>query len=183
MSRRAFTLVELLVVISIIGLMSAIAAVSLNSARVNARNAQRKANLVQLSKALELYYADYGSFPSTGGLGWSVVSGGGNYVVKESTGANGWIPNLAPAYIAVLPTDPNTNTVNLSNMRSECRTVASWNGYVYRSNGTDYKIFANCLPEGAMSLTDQFADPAPWSGTIRGAYRWAVWTPGAADWS
>jgi prepilin-type N-terminal cleavage/methylation domain-containing protein len=181
MSRRAFTLVELLVVVSIIGLMSTIAVVSLSSAKIKTRNTQRKADLVQLSKALDLYYADYGSYPATGGW-WSEVSAGGNFTVKENSGANGWIPNIAPTYIAILPRDPNTNIVNPSNMRGECRMIASWNGYAYNSNGVDYKILAHCTPEGALSVSDQFADPPPWNGTIRGAYRWGVWTPGAALW-
>jgi prepilin-type N-terminal cleavage/methylation domain-containing protein len=41
MRRKAFTLVELLVVISIIGLLSTIAVTSLSSARRQSRNAKR----------------------------------------------------------------------------------------------------------------------------------------------
>ncbi len=182
MPRRAFTLVELLVVIAIIGLLSMIAVVSLSSVRMNARNTQRKANLIQIAKALELYYADHAGYPLTGSAFWGICNEGGNWTAKSDTGSGGWIPDLAPTYLAVLPHDPNENKVNPTSARGECTSAPSWSCYAYKSDGIDYKIVAACTPEGTLSLTDPFADPAPWGATIRGAYRWAVWTPGGASW-
>ena len=57
-SSAGFTLIELLVVIAIIGLLSSMATVSLNSARVKARDARRLADIRQLSLAVELAAAD-----------------------------------------------------------------------------------------------------------------------------
>jgi prepilin-type N-terminal cleavage/methylation domain-containing protein len=53
--RRAFTLVELLVVIAIIGLLSSVAAVSMNSARDKSRYAKTMADVAQIAKAVEVY--------------------------------------------------------------------------------------------------------------------------------
>ena len=61
---RGFTLIELLVVIAIIGVLSSVVLVSLNAARVKARDAARIADIQQIEKALELYYADHGRYPS-----------------------------------------------------------------------------------------------------------------------
>jgi len=58
MNKKGFTLIELLVVIAIIGLLSTMAVVSLNSARVKARDARRLADIKQLSTAIELAAAD-----------------------------------------------------------------------------------------------------------------------------
>ena len=58
-----FTLVELLVVIAIISLLSTIAIVGLQSARIKTRNAKRLADVKQLSTALEMFYDDNGHYP------------------------------------------------------------------------------------------------------------------------
>jgi len=61
--QHGFTLVELLVVIAIIGILSSFAVVSLNSARMKARDALRKGDMAQIRTALNLYYDDNGRYP------------------------------------------------------------------------------------------------------------------------
>lgn len=79
---NAFTLIEILVVIAIIGALTGILLPNFMAARERSRDAQRKSDLKQLQKALELYkldqnppiYVTEGSvantFPSTGST-WS----------------------------------------------------------------------------------------------------------------
>ncbi|MDD2225097.1 MAG: prepilin-type N-terminal cleavage/methylation domain-containing protein [Candidatus Shapirobacteria bacterium] len=59
-----FTLVELLVVISIIGILTMIGAVAYSGVQKKARDVERKSNLDALSKALMMYYNDTGFFPA-----------------------------------------------------------------------------------------------------------------------
>lgn len=56
--KQAFTLIELLVVIVIIGIITGIIVISLGDARDNARDAVRKADINQLSKAVMIYNTD-----------------------------------------------------------------------------------------------------------------------------
>jgi len=63
--KPAFTLIELLVVIAIIGILSTLAVVSLTNARQSARDTKRLADVKQIQTALELYYNDTGSYPSS----------------------------------------------------------------------------------------------------------------------
>ena len=63
-NKKGFTLIELLVVIAIIGLLSTLAIVALNSARLKARDARRASDIKQLQTALELFYAENGAYPS-----------------------------------------------------------------------------------------------------------------------
>lgn len=85
---QGFTLVELLVVISIIGLLSSFAIVSLNTARIKARDALRKGDMAQLRTALNLYYDDYLSYPECDEADWNPDWGSGDDPMGSSP-ANG----------------------------------------------------------------------------------------------
>jgi type II secretion system protein G len=124
MAKRGFTLVELLVVIAIIGLLSTVAVVALNGARSGARDAKRKADLRQISQAIELYSDANGSLPRYS-IGWCT------YISNPSNGYGvGFQSDIAP-YLAKTPLDP---------------TKANQVGdYLYqnRDNVTKYAICAN----------------------------------------
>jgi general secretion pathway protein G len=65
--QSGFTILELLVIISIIALISSIAVFYLQNARIRARDTKRKADISQVQKALSLYFEDYGIYPPLAG--------------------------------------------------------------------------------------------------------------------
>ena len=67
--RSAFTLIELLIVIAIIGILAAIAVPQFQNARVRAQVAQVKAELRTLALACQSYHIDKGMFPPHYDLG------------------------------------------------------------------------------------------------------------------
>lgn len=75
--KPAFTLIELLVVIAIIGILATLGVVALQSARKNARDAKRIADIKQIQTALELYFNNTGQYPSTSTFASGVIENNG----------------------------------------------------------------------------------------------------------
>ncbi|MFA5644648.1 MAG: type II secretion system protein, partial [Patescibacteria group bacterium] len=74
-NKPAFTLVELLVVIAIIGVLATLAMVSIQSARIKARDTKRIADIKQIQTALELFFNDNGLYPASTSVTSSINSG------------------------------------------------------------------------------------------------------------
>ena len=64
-NKQGFTLIELLVVIAIIGLLSTLSILALNSARARARDTKRITDVRQIKQALEMYYNEFNSYPTS----------------------------------------------------------------------------------------------------------------------
>ena len=169
---RGFTLIELLVVIAIIGLLASVVLVSLNGARSKARDTKRRADLHQMSTALEFYYNDNNSsYPSTGGSWRTACSNttyntgcnGGGANSCTFSGASGYIPNLAPTYVTQLPKDPR-DPVN------GC--------YMYASDGVNYMLMAWGTVENCSNIS---ADPMR-RPNYASECDYAVYTSGASTW-
>jgi general secretion pathway protein G len=97
-AQRAFTLVELIVVVAIIGFIASAILVGLTTTQLDARDKRRISDLRQIEAALNLYYSRYNSFPT------------------EASGANGNMStnsvflNAIKPFMQGTPNDP----VNLS---------------------------------------------------------------------
>jgi len=124
-----FTLLEILVVVSIVGILTAVVIGNLGGSNASARDMKRQGDLRNLQSAIETYRNENGRYPSgcrapgnwSGQQGSSFACGGGS---------TQYISNLAPKFIPVLPVDP--------------KPVSGASGYVYQTNadGSVYKLKA-----------------------------------------
>lgn len=114
---RGFTLVEMLVVVAVIAILLGIMLPALSRARARTREAQRKAALYEIRKAIELYLNQYGVLPGLTGPGECATSG------CNSAQPQPWISGLAPDFMSVIPADP----LNGAEWRLRYRPTASGN--------------------------------------------------------
>lgn len=146
---KGFTLVELLVVISVIGALAAIAVFTINpnGQYAKARDAQRKSDVQQIKRVLELFYNDYGQYPC-----WNSGSNCTAAQYSPADFANGSNPKAYPgwnsSYIVKIPSDPTGGNDCASGVTNSCTSGVGNPSYLYVS-GTGagspqaYTIFFN----------------------------------------
>ncbi|MCR4329195.1 MAG: type II secretion system GspH family protein [Candidatus Roizmanbacteria bacterium] len=91
---KGFTLMELLIVITLLGILSGLIFSMLRNASPAARDIKRKQDVEAVKKSLEIYYSDVEAYPtvtSAMGMLW---------------GGNISHPTAAKTYMQVLPRDP-----------------------------------------------------------------------------
>lgn len=129
-SKKGFTLVELLVVMGIIGILASLAVGNFRTTQMRGRDAQRKSDLKQISNALELFYADYGRYPTVSSgkmLACNYVPATGSGTVCN-WGASSFSDGKT-VYFKLLPADPSSGRTYTYNI-------------VAGSNNQKYQLFA-----------------------------------------
>jgi type II secretion system protein G len=102
--RRGFTLIELLVVIVILGILATVGFSSFRTARLKARDAQRKTDASQVRAALEIYYSDRGAYPDDSG--GRIKASGASCNGNTSWGLVWDCGSPTVTYMNPLPSDP-----------------------------------------------------------------------------
>ncbi|OGY64756.1 MAG: hypothetical protein A3J53_02595 [Candidatus Harrisonbacteria bacterium RIFCSPHIGHO2_02_FULL_40_20] len=84
-NKKGFTLIEMLIVISIIGILASIVLVGLGAFRSRGRDTRRIADLREAQGALELYYTKFQQYPSSGLNSWGTMS---QAIINGGVGVN-----------------------------------------------------------------------------------------------
>jgi general secretion pathway protein G len=97
---RGFTLIELMIVMTIMGILITIAAPNLKQSIVRAREAVLREDLFQMREAIDQYYADNGKYPAA---------------LSDLINTQ----DKAKSYLRAIPKDPFTNAEDWVTVASE----------------------------------------------------------------
>ncbi len=126
--QTGFTLIELVVVMAIVAILTAMAAFNFNQARIRARDVQRKSELKQIQNALELFKNDH-------------------YPQRYLSTTEELNILVTSRYMAQLPVDPRQKAV-----------MGSWLNYSYDRVDDLHYFLTACLenqadPDGGTGCT------------------------------
>jgi prepilin-type N-terminal cleavage/methylation domain-containing protein len=151
--RGGFTLIEILVVVSIIGILAAILIANFSDARENAKNKAIRTALSEVQLALEVYKAQNNQYPlAAPACDYLSNSNTTNSAESTSCGSVPYIEGLAPGFIHGLPAHADYGNSN-------CKFVYS----VDSASRSYYKLTAeNCFAgatsqANGVSQNDEFA--------------------------
>jgi len=137
LSKKGFTLIELMVVVAIIALLTGIVTVNLTKSRSKARDAKRVSDIGQLQLALELVFDRCNQYPQ-------VAAGVATISTADVCTKNGTAININ-TFISTIPVPPSAGT-------SETYYRYGTNS-PYAAGGTDY-VLAVRLENPSEVLTD-----------------------------
>ena len=108
-SSRGFTIIELIVVIAILAVLVTITIVSYSGAQGRARDADRRVDIANLVKALEMYYDDNGTYPTASGTN----STAGSIWYSSDTTSWSTFATVLAGILTPLPSDPSNKAGNI----------------------------------------------------------------------
>ncbi len=160
-SRNAFTLIELLIVVAIIGILAAIAVPNFLNAQTRAKIARVKSDMKALGTALESYFIDHNHYPNF--QGWEVPA-------RYNPVSFHLIPLTTPvAYIS---------SVNLKDPFLEVISAGGYDDEVERHsyNYRNYENFNDAINFKAWVLNSMGPDMATNNGLMTEPWARGIWS-------
>lgn len=174
--RKGFTLIELLVVIAIISVLSSVVLSSLSEARIKAKNSVRVQQLKQVQTALEIYYANHGSYPVSRGT----VVGHRTWINECDSLFTGFTGFIIPELVSEKLFPGINDPVDCS---------GGHYGYSYGSDGKNYKFISHSEQIGGLSkeIIDPASDDGGWGEGLcvvdgTNYQHFGVWSDGGKCW-
>jgi len=139
--KKAYTFIELLIVISIIAILAVVIVIAIGSSQTKSRDTKRKADLIAISSALELYKSQKGSYPLSTACTDLIKNYGTDFTrLDQSSPCSAVNELVVNNYLSAFPKDPKSTKV--------------LEGYYYstkNSGGANYKL---------VKLNPELLDPS-----------------------
>ncbi|HEY1085662.1 MAG TPA: prepilin-type N-terminal cleavage/methylation domain-containing protein [Candidatus Saccharimonadales bacterium] len=167
-TRSGFTIVELLVVIVVIAILAAISIIAYNGIQGRARDSGRMQVLNTISKGLEMYYGEKGSYP--------VIWDGRSHETSCGSQTDNWghcdrNKTLTDALAPYVKIDPTSLSVPSDNIPGQ---------YTYQSNGVGYGLSVKLEGNGGANDGGYYDDSYEVGSNI--AYCMSTYTGTGRNW-
>lgn len=173
-ARSAFTLIELLTVMAIIGILAAIIIPTISSARTSANKAKTKVLFQQLTIAMEQFRQEYGFYPNLGAANKLSTAADTLALVRTLTGKN--LDGTTVASVA----DLNGNTRRISFFTFSSDDLQ--NGLLTDPFGnTEFGLLWDKNGDGVINISGSNSDGT--LATLKATGGSATFTPEATDFS
>lgn len=173
MKRRAFTLVELLVVIAVLGILAAAAILALGGAQKKARDANRKTDVNQIRTALMTYGASKAVYPVVTGAAGATVSGTAADSKVDQVGLNA---NMTSSLVTALGTELESGTTLPTDPLMGAGATPAKQYYVYTNETIPAAAWVASSPaDGKFTVGALLESPK-----LTGEVWWLVGTSGSA---
>jgi general secretion pathway protein G len=110
-TERGFTLIELILVMAIVGILAVVGIGMFTQATVKSRDTQRKNDLNQMSKAIELFNNDMGSYPTADINGVMLCPKASGLTEACGNKISAYFKNETATYMDSVPSDPTSGRV------------------------------------------------------------------------
>ncbi len=154
--KKAFTLIEMMIVIAIIAILATLAIANFAGSIQKSRDGRRKSDLASIQKALELYYGDSNTYPATmPAVGYCWYAGGSGSTCAANTSI----------YMVKYPGDPKTGSAY-----TYCGVSGNYQIYATLENKNDPQI----IPVASLNYQCGASPPCVIGAT---SYCYAVSSP------
>ncbi|QDU70196.1 type II secretion system protein [Mucisphaera calidilacus] len=154
--RRAFTLVEILIVVVILGILAAVVIPQFSDAAETAKASSLVSQLQTVRSQLELYMIQHnGNYPSLGS-NWNQLTQ--TTSVSGATSGSDFGP-----YLQKSPINPFENSSSVDEGNNALGTAAAGVGWVYNPDNGQIKAVVNASKATTLSLSTE--DVATYSST------------------
>lgn len=139
--KEGFSFIELLVIITILGILISVGSYAYNNLTEKGRDAKRKEDLASIRAALVLYYQDNDRFPGT-------IVPPATFALYASDTDGSWLPDISTTYMENHPQDPRQAATS-----TDCNANFI---YCYRINaGDSFELFAQLENANDTQIIDQ----------------------------
>lgn len=152
MMRRGFTVIELVIVITIMGILLALAVVNLNASQANARDAERKSDAEAIAIMFESFYRNASNEDTVAGGGFIGKSYPPTNLINDEATFKNAFPDADPKIVRT-PSTSETAAMSLKSALTNITPPGALSPFPGSGSGNDIYVYQPIRRDGTVCTT------------------------------